>query len=182
MRFLSWFAVAFSSWYCVSLATAQLSAPIVNVEGVGNYADNSPVAGSINVPPDTVGSVGPNHYVQATNVVVKIFDKNGIVLNTLPLSNFWNDLGGECANNNGDPDVLYDQFEDRFIITQFTRTDPNILCMAVSKGSDPDPATGGVYWVRCCTSSVMFLTQYIVCRLTTAALYLISNTRSPTMH
>src|SRR5206468_3656931 len=28
-------------------------------------------------PPDTNGDVGPNHYVETTNVAIKIFDKNG---------------------------------------------------------------------------------------------------------
>ena len=156
MRFSNaWFAVTY-----LSLVTAQLSTPILNFEGVGNYADNFELTGGgINVPPDTVGSVGPNHYVQATNVAVKIFDKAGNVLTRFAIGNLWNVLGGPCASNNGDPDVLYDQFEDRFIITQFTRTSPNNdLCIAVSKTPDPT----GEYWVRCCAASIMFLAQYIV--------------------
>ena len=31
-------------------------------------------------PPDTNGDVGPNHYVETTNVAIKIFDKNGNTL------------------------------------------------------------------------------------------------------
>ena len=31
-------------------------------------------------PPDTNGDVGPNHYVETTNVSIKIFDKNGNTL------------------------------------------------------------------------------------------------------
>ena len=32
------------------------------------------------IPPDTIGDVGPNHYVETTNSAIKIFDKSGNTL------------------------------------------------------------------------------------------------------
>ncbi|MFT7072295.1 MAG: hypothetical protein ACJAX3_001271, partial [Patiriisocius sp.] len=49
------------------------------------------------IPPDPSGAVGPNHYVHAVNLVVKIFDKNGgLLAGPTSLGTF---LGS--GNNNG---------------------------------------------------------------------------------
>jgi len=102
-------------------------------------------------PPDTVGDVGPNHYIQAVNASVGIFSKSG----GAPLAAFnFNALmsqghfGNLCDTNNfGDPVVLYDTFEDRWILTDFAfQLDSNddipnppgaFQCFAVSKSGDP---------------------------------------------
>src|SRR6516225_9771174 len=75
-------------------------------------------------PPDTNGDVGPNNYVQATNFVFKVFDKNG---NTLAGPTNYNTFfaplghGNPCGNNQngGDPVVFYDQVADRWVISDF---------------------------------------------------------------
>ena len=41
------------------------------------------------IPPDTIGDVGPNHYVETTNTAIKIFDKSG---NTLLASVSFDDV------------------------------------------------------------------------------------------
>lgn len=87
-------------------------------------------------PPDTVGDVGPNHYVQAVNATkIAIYDKSGTLLTTPPF-----DLGtlfssGQCTANAGDPQVTYDQMADRWVLSQFAA--PNHLCFAVSQTADP---------------------------------------------
>ncbi len=91
------------------------------------------------VPPDPTGAAGPNHYVHAVNVVIKIFDKTGnILVGPVSLGSF---LGS--GNNNGDPIVMYDQLADRFFVSQFRISD-NALIIGVS--STPDPTgTYNVY-------------------------------------
>lgn len=89
------------------------------------------------VPPDPTGAVGPNHYVAASNVAVKIFDKTGTVLaGPTSLGVF---LGS--GNNSGDPIVMYDQLADRFFVSQFGAA-TNSLVLGVSETSDP---TGAYY-------------------------------------
>ncbi|MAY23591.1 MAG: hypothetical protein CMC74_12485 [Flavobacteriaceae bacterium] len=84
------------------------------------------------IPPDPSGAVGPNHYVHAVNVVVKIFDKTGNLLaGPTSLGNFLN-----SGNNSGDPIVMYDQLEDRFFVSQF-RTSDDALIIGVSTTPDP---------------------------------------------
>ncbi|RFN57847.1 GEVED domain-containing protein [Marixanthomonas ophiurae] len=83
-------------------------------------------------PPDPTGAVGPNHYVHAVNLVVKIFDKSGSLLAG---PTFLGDFLGS-GNNSGDPIVLYDQLADRFFVSQFD-TGNDSLIIGVSETSDP---------------------------------------------
>ena len=119
----------------------NIPSPTLTFEGIG-------VNGS--APPDTVGAVGPNDYVQAVNGGgVRIFDKNGVPRGpAFRLSSLFAPLGGVPANtDNGDALVLYDRLADRWLITQFafasSTTPPYHQPMAVSKTGDPT----GAYWV-----------------------------------
>ena len=111
---------------------AEIPAPIItfnaqpNVNGV--------------VPPDSNGTVGPNHVVTMVNLTFQIFDKSG---NSLfgPANNntLWAGFGGECqTDNSGDPVVLYDRAADRWLLSQFTASGPTFFeCVAVSTTNDP---------------------------------------------
>ncbi|WP_432411414.1 T9SS type A sorting domain-containing protein [Rasiella sp. SM2506] len=88
-------------------------------------------------PPDPSGAVGPDHYVTAVNLSVKIFDKQGNTLvGPVSLNTFFGTSG------NGDPIIMYDQLADRFFVSQF-RVSNNALLIAVS--TTPDPT--GTYYV-----------------------------------
>ena len=95
------------------------------------------------LPPDTVGDVGPKHYIQAVNVAFAIYDKTGALLaGPAPINSLWSGFGGPCdTQNNGDPMVRYDPLADRWVISQFAL--PSHQCFAVSKTSDP--VAGGWY-------------------------------------
>jgi len=83
------------------------------------------------VPPDPTGAVGPNHYVHAVNFVVNIFDKMGNSLaGPVTLKDFL-----DTSNSYGDPIVLYDQLEDRWMVSQFSFL--NRLIVGVSETADP---------------------------------------------
>jgi len=86
-------------------------------------------------PPDPTGAVGPNHYVNAVNAAVKIFDKAGNTLaGPTPLGTF---LGS--GNNSGDPIVMYDHLADRYFVSQFGAA-ANSLVLGVSDSPDPTGA------------------------------------------
>lgn len=125
---------------------SAIAPPSLVFEGL---ADTDNGAALVN-PPDTVGAVGPNHYVQAVNNRVRVFDKTGAPL-TAPFtqsslfSSLYPQVGGICAtNDNGDPIVLYDRMADRFQISQFSftgqTTPPYHQCIAVSQTNDPTGA------------------------------------------
>lgn len=111
-----------------------MPAPLQNFEGINNIAGVAP--------PDTCGDVGPNHYVQAVNLHFQVFDKSGSnLLGPLPLNSIWSGFGGVCETlNDGDPIVLYDQWADRWFISQFALDygDQGFhQCIAVSTSGDP---------------------------------------------
>ena len=87
-------------------------------------------------PPDPNGDVGPNHYVQMVNVTkVAVFNKAGRLL-ARPF-NLGDIFGqeGHCAEDTGDPIVLYDGLADRWLLSQFNF--PHHICVAVSRTADP---------------------------------------------
>ena len=87
-------------------------------------------------PTDPTGAVGPNHYVNAWNSSFRIWDKAGNPLTEA--ASLGTIFPGETS---GDPIVMYDQFADRFIITEFTFK--NGFLVAISQG--PDPVNDGWY-------------------------------------
>ena len=107
--------------------------PIVNIAGQGFTGAN---------PPDTVGDVGLNHYIQAVNGSgsdIQIYDKTGT-----PIGSVFSldSLGsGNCASGLGDPIILYDRLADRWMLTEFS-DNGNQLCVYISQTPDP---TGSYY-------------------------------------
>lgn len=114
----------------------------LSFDGLSNF-DNISEYGAVIIPPDTIGDVGPGHYVQAVNALVRIFDKNGAAI-TRPfkMSDVFAPLGTPCAiRDDGDPIVLYDSLADRWILSQYcTNAPPFRQMMAVSKTGDPTGA------------------------------------------
>jgi len=97
-------------------------------------------------PTDPTGAIGPNHYISAKNFAFAIHDRNGNVL--VPSTSLANIFPGESL---GDPIVFYDNFADRFVITQFdgvsgTMNPDNGFLVAVSMG--PDPVNDGWFTYR----------------------------------
>lgn len=94
-------------------------------------------------PPDTVGDVGPNHYVQAVNSTrIAIYDKTGALLPGYPITLSTLAPSGPCRTNAaGDPIVLYDALADRWFLQEFTGG--GLLCIYISQTPDP---TGAYYF------------------------------------
>jgi uncharacterized repeat protein (TIGR01451 family) len=127
-------------------AAQELSDPLVNFQAQ-NGGD----------PPDTVGDVGPSHYVQMVNVTIAVYDKQGVIdpaFSPPPnISSLWAgqpDAQAACRDGDaGDPIVLYDQEIDRWMVSQFTDGDPTTnglqpqadgtwaMCIAYSQTGDP---------------------------------------------
>ncbi len=130
-------------------AALAIPAPIANFEGLRNE-DNFNIFGFRVNPPDPVGDVGPNHYVEMINLVFGVYDKQGnLLLGPVDTGSLWAGFAvPDCTDPSGDPIVLYDQFADRWILSQFTTRgldDPSLPfynCVAISQTGDP---TGAYY-------------------------------------
>lgn len=111
---------------------ARTPAPVLNFQGQSNTCACSP--------PDTTGDAGPNHYVQLVNATgLAIYNKAGIILAGYPkqLNALWSTTPGNCdSGNRGDPNVLYDELADRWLLSQFFESG-NGVCIAVSQTGDP---------------------------------------------
>ena len=131
---------ASSSARSLSNAGRAISAPIANFEGLSNQ-DNFNVFGFRVNPPDPNGEVGPNHYVEMINLVFGVYDKSGnLLLGPVDTGTLWAGFAIEdCTDPSGDPIVVYDQFADRWLLTQFTtRGNPFYYdCVAISQTPDP---------------------------------------------
>ena len=90
-----------------------------------NNNDNGAIFGFLIAPPDTDGAVGPSHYVQMINLLTTVYNKNGgVVQASFPSNAFWAGMGGNCEPyNQGDPIVLYDDLNDRWLVSQFAFPD-----------------------------------------------------------
>jgi hypothetical protein len=129
----------------VNVPNAPAPPPSSNFEGLSFNPNGN------GHPPDTNGDVGPAYYIQSINTSIGIFDKATGNLITAPTFNSFmsqGHFGNLCDTNNfGDPVVLYDTFEDRWIITDFAFTlnaggaviNPpgSFQCVAVSRSGDP---------------------------------------------
>ncbi|PYQ49403.1 MAG: hypothetical protein DMF59_13725, partial [Acidobacteria bacterium] len=105
-------------------------------------------------PPDTNGDVGPNYYIQTINTSIGIFRKSdgvrvaAFTFNTLMSQGHFGNL---CDTDNfGDPVVLYDTFEDRWIITDFafklsagSVVNPPGAYQCFAASMSGDPVSGG---------------------------------------
>ena len=147
-----------------STQPAAISSTLRNFEGVRNE-DNFNVFGFRVNPPDPVGDVGPNHYVEMVNLLFAVYDKQGNrLLGPVDTGTLWSNFAvPDCTDPSGDPIVLYDQFMDRWLLTQFTTsgltdlTKPFWNCVAISTSGDP---TGSYYRYAFQTANFQFFPDY----------------------
>jgi hypothetical protein len=150
---------------------AQYTAPsqaipstVTNFEGLSNQ-DNFNIFGFRVNPPDPIGDVGPNNYVEMVNLTFAVYDKQGNrLLGPVDSGTLWQNFAvPDCMDPSGDPVVLYDQFVDRWLLTQFTTsglddpTKPFWNCVAISTSGDP---TGTYYRYAFETANFQFFPDY----------------------
>src|SRR5437773_4396928 len=103
-----------------------IPAPLLTFEGLSNQDNFNLYGGRVN-PPDSDGEVGPNHYVELINLALAVFDKQGNRLaGPTKIGDLWTGFAiPDCTDRSGDPVVLYDQLEDRWLLSQFTTSGLN---------------------------------------------------------
>jgi hypothetical protein len=134
-----------------SVTALTIAGTLANFEGLSQQDNFNVLARRVN-PPDPVGDVGPNHYVEMINLVFGVYSKTGTqLLGPTDLGALWANFPIEdCTDESGDPIVLYDQTTDRWLLSQFTTrglnaatpTAPFYNCIAISQTGDP---TGAYY-------------------------------------
>ncbi len=121
------------------------------------FKDIVPLVRRGSSPPDTIGSVGPQHIVEMTNGSYAMYDKSGTELASGALSAFWKDAGIEDAQEHPavfDPFVQYDPesrrwfalAEDNSFSTGGENPEPNRILLAISDSSDPTAGWKAYAW------------------------------------
>jgi hypothetical protein len=134
-----------------------IASPTLTFEGLSNENNRTLFGFRVN-PPDPVGDVGRNHYVEMVNLAFAVYNKQGaLLLGPVPIGALWEGFAvTDCTDPSGDPIVLYDQFTDRWLLSQFTTLGPTYYnCIAISQTGDP---TGAYY--RYAFSSGEFFPDY----------------------
>lgn len=128
----------------VQQAATAIPETLANFEGLSNQDNFNTFEFRVN-PPDPVGDVGPNHYVEMINLVYGIYSKTGtLLLGPVDTGTLWAGFPiTDCTDPSGDPVVVYDQVADRWLLSQFTTAGPTYYeCIAISQSGDP---TGAYY-------------------------------------
>ena len=127
-----------------------VSAPSTVAELIGSFEGLSQTHNTAlngwEMPPNPNGDVGPNHYVQAVNRLVRVFGKTGAPLSApFKMGSLFTPLGLSCQNDAGNPIVLYDHLADRWLLSHVADRDfqPHHQCVAISQTGDPT----GAYFV-----------------------------------
>jgi hypothetical protein len=97
-------------------------------------------------PPDTVGEIGANYYVQMVNdgdgAFFTFYNKTTGAVVAGPTLLDTLGPGGACADGLGDPVAMYDEMAQRWFLSEFSGA-ANALCVYISQTSDP--ISGGWY-------------------------------------
>jgi hypothetical protein len=131
-------------------------------------------------PPDPVGDIGPNYYIQMVNhpggSSFTIYNKSDGSIAAGPT--VLTSLGGSglCADGHGDPIVLWDDLAGRWLMSEFSDIG-NALCVYISQSSDP--VAGGWYAY---TFSTPFFPDYPKYGVWSDAYYVSSNEPSPALY
>ena len=84
---------------------------IVRFEG-----DDQTSVGNQGVPPDAQIATGPNHVVEAINFELKVYNKQGTLIQTSGLAFFFNFPGGDAIS---DPSIMFDVLSGRWFASMF---------------------------------------------------------------
>jgi len=92
------------------------------------------------IPPDTMGAVGPNEFVELLNGQYSVYRKSdGVRLQTNTLNGFWQNAGVVPAGSFAfDPRAVYDPSTQRWFAASVDNSfAPNNILIAVSKSANP---------------------------------------------
>jgi len=137
--------------------------------------------GSIFIPPDPSAAAGQNHVVNVVNVTVRFHQKDGTLDFDTSLANFF--AAEAPLNFTYDPKVIYDQFEDRFVIVTLQVTDvvngdpadTSRIMVAVSDDGDPNGTWYTTSWNSSVVISVATWADYPCFAVDQAAVYISTN-------
>jgi len=108
---------------------------------IGMNFEGADAGDSTFYPPDTMGAIGPAHFVELINGRYSVFDRtSGLVVQSSTLNQFWANAGAPPQGSYSfDPRVLFDEASGRWFAcaADAARTTYSGILVAVSNSSDP---------------------------------------------
>ncbi|WP_223789204.1 Ig-like domain-containing protein [Marinicella meishanensis] len=119
---------------------------VSSISAGGQVTNSVNNGGFIFIPADPHGAAGPNQVVNVFNTTIEFYDTDGTNGSSRSLETFFAPVSP--VNFTFDPKVLYDQYEDRFVVITLERQDTangdpddtSRVLVAVSATSDPNGA------------------------------------------
>ena len=87
------------------------------------------------IPPDPILAVGPNHVMALVNSALRIFDKSGTLLKEISFNSWYQSVHSPVGFS--DPQVVYDQFDHRWVMAGINTSSPSQIYLSVSDDDDP---------------------------------------------
>jgi len=112
----------------VKMTTTSLSQPVVLKSFQGNISTGY-------IPPDPILAVGPNYIVSIVNSSFRILDKNGTLYKNIDLNTWFTDV--KSSPGFSDPQVIYDHYSHRWVMTGLATTTPYSILLSVSDDDNP---------------------------------------------
>ncbi len=117
---------------------------LVSSIDAGGQATNGVNTGFLFIPADPHGAAGPNHVVNVFNTSIEFYQTDGTANGSQSLQSFFAPLSP--VNFTFDPKVLYDQYEQRFVVVTLERqdtaagdpTNSSRVLVAVSDDANPN--------------------------------------------
>jgi len=109
----------------VSAASAQ---PVVLKNFQGNRSTGA-------VPPDPIIAAGPDHIIGMVNSSFLVWDKEGNLLSAQSLQTWFNNVAAPLSFS--DPQIVFDHFENRWIMAGGNFAEPFSFLISVSDNEDP---------------------------------------------
>jgi hypothetical protein len=100
---------------------------------------------TLRTPPDSMGAIGPNHFVELLNDGIAVYDKSGsLIINTNSRDFFT--IGTNRPAHMSDPRILYDHQSHRWVACAINPFASPECILAVSNGDSPTNLQTG--WTR----------------------------------
>lgn len=106
------------------LRSPALQAPVLLTSFAGpDFLTNATHTGSYFIPPDSSAAAGPDHVVSVVNVTIQWHTKAGVNEHDGSLASFFSSASPAPTTRTFDPKVIYDQYEDRFVVVTLEKVD-----------------------------------------------------------
>ncbi len=134
----------YDTWMNQSIELAPVVAG-TTINGL-DFDTDATLSGFYHIPPDPSGAVGTNHVCHVVNTSIQCHTKAGAVVAGFPqeLEDFFSPLNPE--NDTFDPKILWDQYENRFVVVTLVKTtSPNVSRVLLAVSATTDPAGSWYY-------------------------------------